>query len=96
MKIWIIFLSVVVLASCGSTGPKPDVVASVREVQVPVPVACVPADAPAAPAAVLTSSELQAMRDRSARRLALEDFYLTWAPWISMAVPLIENCRAKP
>jgi hypothetical protein len=80
------------LTAC-TTQPKPDVVTSTREVDIPVAASCVPADVNMGPGAIPSPSDLRNMKDAAERHQALGDFYLAWALWIPYAQGLIENCR---
>jgi hypothetical protein len=79
-----------VLAGCGTTG-EPTV--KTVSVDVPTPVACVPADTPSGPGPSLSAARLLAARDAAARYQLLAEFWTAASPDLTMLAGVIEACR---
>ena len=80
----------VVLAGCGTTG---EPVVKTLSVDLPTPVACVPADTPSRPAPSLSAAQLLAAPDAAARYQLLAEFWTSASPDLAMLAGVVEACR---
>ncbi len=79
-------------SSCATTGGEPPV--KTVFVDRAVAVSCVPADMVATPGTPPpTRAALAALPDDAARYQALAEFWTPWAPWIAVAVPILDGCQ---